>query len=458
MNITIKASEEKLSAPEVMIVEARNKKPSLKVVSEDGSVKTIHSLYDPEAEAKNIVNAFDFNGKGLLVVLGLGLGYHLRELERRFPHSRIIVIDASPEIFKLTVLHVETFDSNIQFIVGHSLDEVIKRISTHIIRGGMPQLSVFALPSLISAFPGYYRPILDVLENSIADEVAHSMNRIITMTEMTVDGLVNEEISLSMSINIGQLCFDLGLYSKAKYFFERSMDNNIDINSSIELNESVELDDMKTYWDACARHNAKRHIATENWQTEESFHKCGERDLDNLLKNMDENILLTGNEKVLEIGCGIGRLLKPFATLYPGMSLFGIDVSEEMIRKARLRLNEIENVELIRTSGKDLENFDDNSLDFVYSYVVLQHMPRKFVHTYFLEVARILNEKGSFVFQMPISTEEKKPPEPPDSDFRTVRFYSLEEMNLLCSSNGLNITKTSRCSEDSIWFSVNKKN
>jgi ubiquinone/menaquinone biosynthesis C-methylase UbiE len=110
----------------------------------------------------------------------------------------------------------------------------------------------------------------------------------------------------------------------------------------------------------------------------------------------------------------------------------------------------------MRTSGKDLRLFEDNSFDFVYSYVVLQHIPRKFVHNYFNEVSRILDEKGFFVFQMPMRTEEEKPPEPPDSDFRTVRFYSLEEMNMLCKSKGLNIAKTSRCNKDSLWFTVTK--
>ena len=59
---------------------------------------------------------------------------------------------------------------------------------------------------------------------------------------------------------------------------------------------------------------------------------------------------------------------------------------------------------------------------------------------------------------MPMRTEEEKLPESPDTDFRTVRFYSLEEVNLLCKSNGLTISKTSRCSEDSLWFTCRKIN
>ena len=394
------------------------------------------------------------------MVLGLGLGYHLRELERRFPDVRIIVVEAKPEIYRLAERHVEAFDNNITFMVNLSHDEVIKRIAVNIIRGGMLPLSIFALPSAVSAFPDYYTPILDVLKHSIADKVAQSIKRTITLIEMIVDGLVTENISSEMSANIGQICIDLSLYAKAKYFIEKSIavNKNDNIDSGNDLHESVELDDMKVYWDACARHNAKRHIATDNWESEDIFHKCGERDLVRLLENLDEEYLKAADKRVLEIGCGIGRILKPFAIRYPDLQLFGVDVSEEMIRKGRHRLKEIENVKLMRTSGNDLQLFEDNSFDFVYSYIVLQHIPRKFVNNYLNEVSRILNDDGVFVFQMPMSSEEKKPPEPPDTDFRTVRFYSLEEVNLLCRSNNLTISKTSRCSEDSLWFTCRKIN
>ena len=56
MNISTKERTRQESGSDFMIVEAKNKKPSLKVIAGDGSIKTFHSLYDPEAEAKNIIN------------------------------------------------------------------------------------------------------------------------------------------------------------------------------------------------------------------------------------------------------------------------------------------------------------------------------------------------------------------------------------------------------------------
>lgn len=442
---------------DISIVEAKNKKPSLKVVSDDGTVKTIHSLYDPEREAINIVNAFEFDGSGLLVVLGLGLGYHLRELEKRFPGAGIIVVEALPEIYELSKIHVAVFNSKIEFIVGVPHNEVIKRITALLIKRGIPSLSVFTLSSSVAAFSEYYRPIINSLENKMSESVSRKIERTMMLLEGMLSRLKYENISSKMSSRAGDLCFELGLYENAKYFYERTI--AIDsgrFGSFNDLAKGAELEDMKEYWDSCAQDNAMRHIATDDWQSEEVFHKCGERDLTNLLSNLDEEILTGNNKRALEIGCGIGRLLKPFAMRYPELELFGVDVSEEMVSKGRQRLNEFENIKLFRTGGKDLCMFDDNSFHFIYSYVVFQHIPRKFVHNYFKEVARIIDKDGCFVFQMPMLEEDKKPQEPPDSDFRTVRYYSLEEVHMLCRSKGLDVVKTSRCGKGSLWFKAVK--
>jgi len=74
---------------------------SLRVRGEDGSIRTLHSLYDPEREAETLVGSFSFSGRGILVVLGLGLAYHLKELSSRFPQAKMVVIEASRELYEI---------------------------------------------------------------------------------------------------------------------------------------------------------------------------------------------------------------------------------------------------------------------------------------------------------------------------------------------------------------------
>ena len=56
----------------IRLIETKQGDFTLKVCQDNGVSKTIHSLYDPEAEASSLVDNFKFDGKGILVVLGLG--------------------------------------------------------------------------------------------------------------------------------------------------------------------------------------------------------------------------------------------------------------------------------------------------------------------------------------------------------------------------------------------------
>ncbi|MGA7324023.1 MAG: class I SAM-dependent methyltransferase [Rhodomicrobium sp.] len=50
------------------------------------------------------------------------------------------------------------------------------------------------------------------------------------------------------------------------------------------------------------------------------------------------DLAVSGSETVLEIGCGTARNLIAAARYYPGARLYGLDVSEEMLRSARSKV------------------------------------------------------------------------------------------------------------------------
>ncbi|MBI4847512.1 MAG: glycosyltransferase [Nitrospirae bacterium] len=134
-------------------------------MGEDGAEKTIHSLYDPWAEATSIVGAFEFDGKGMLVVLGLGLGYHVAELVKKFPDAQVLVVEAHTEIYELARgSGVPLW--NVEFIVGLSSDEALREITGRQMKEGIKPVSVFALSSEVSAFPSYYQPIFSSLKKT----------------------------------------------------------------------------------------------------------------------------------------------------------------------------------------------------------------------------------------------------------------------------------------------------
>ena len=97
--------------------------------------------------------------------------------------------------------------------------------------------------------------------------------------------------------------------------------------------------------------------------------------------------------RALEIGCGPGRLLRPMSRHFG--EIHGVDVSDEMIARARERLKGIPHAHAHAGSGSDLAQFADSSFDYVYSYAVFQHIPsRDVVFSYLHEAVRVLKPGG----------------------------------------------------------------
>ncbi len=152
---------------------------------------------------------------------------------------------------------------------------------------------------------------------------------------------------------------------------------------------------METDWDKRAREDARYYIDTGHSKSEEAFEKSGEWDLES---HILQGIELSSNAAVLEIGCGIGRLLKPLARR--AAHVIGVDISSEMVRKARARLAEFPNIRIHKTEG-DLSMVESSSVDFCFSYVVFQHFPAKEpIFAYFEEASRVLRKGGIFRFQI----------------------------------------------------------
>lgn len=154
-------------------------------------------------------------------------------------------------------------------------------------------------------------------------------------------------------------------------------------------------DRMRNAWDRRARRNARRFIECARSGSDDAFWSSGLRDLDDLVLR---DLTLEPSTAALEIGCGIGRLLRPLSERVAQAT--GVDISGEMIRLGRAALADRPNVRLERTDG-DLSAVPDRSLDLVYSHIVFQHIPsRAAVSRYFAEAARVLKPGGVFRFQL----------------------------------------------------------
>lgn len=104
---------------------------------------------------------------------------------------------------------------------------------------------------------------------------------------------------------------------------------------------------------------------------------------------------------ILEIGCGIGRILRELYDQVPGRHCVGYDASEAMIREGKEYVGD-RNIELLKCAGEgeDLA-YQSDYFDFAFSIVVFQHIPSTpTVHRYITEMARMLKPGGRIRFQV----------------------------------------------------------
>lgn len=73
---------------------------SLQMPGETGRPVSLHSPKDPWKEAESLASGLAVTSSQPVVALGMGLGYHLlRLLPRLAPETRLIVVEAEPEVF-----------------------------------------------------------------------------------------------------------------------------------------------------------------------------------------------------------------------------------------------------------------------------------------------------------------------------------------------------------------------
>lgn len=104
------------------------------------------------------------------------------------------------------------------------------------------------------------------------------------------------------------------------------------------------------------------------------FFESGQRQVDEVMATcrncVDQDFQA---RRILDFGCGTGRLVVPFAM--QAQQVVGIDVSDSMLREAErnCRRCSLQNVVLLR-SDDSLSRLD-GTFDLVHSFIVFQHIP-----------------------------------------------------------------------------------
>ncbi|MCC6931770.1 MAG: glycosyltransferase [Deltaproteobacteria bacterium] len=142
---------------------------------------------------------------------------------------------------------------------------------------------------------------------------------------------------------------------------------------------------MRQEWDNRIKHDY-RYWMSDGINDDDAMFTVGERDLSIILSDVD--LIKAQDEIALELGCGVGRILKPLSRYYG--KVIGVDVSLAALEKAQQLLDPAANIELFLGNGFDLSGIGDESVDFAFSFASISIMPVDAIASYLIELARVL--------------------------------------------------------------------
>ncbi|GAB4290419.1 MAG: class I SAM-dependent methyltransferase [Oscillatoriaceae cyanobacterium] len=154
-------------------------------------------------------------------------------------------------------------------------------------------------------------------------------------------------------------------------------------------------------------------------------------------QRMLEYAKLPENAKVLDIGCGTGRLLRRLAAENRTLQGVGLDLSPQMLAEARVNNRYADRLMFREGNGESLP-FDNPQFDAVFNTISFLHYPHP--AKMLAEVARVLQPGGYFYLADTTVREEQ-------GDFHWnfspsgVRFYSPRRREELGREAGLAVVQ-----------------
>jgi len=166
----------------------------------------------------------------------------------------------------------------------------------------------------------------------------------------------------------------------------------------------MRLHALRRHWDAFGKSDPLWAILTapdkkgNRWSVDE-FLQTGRDEISALITYLDARALARRRHRALDFGCGAGRLTHALADHFDQVT--GLDIAPSMIDAARRLHAGIRNVEFRVNASNRLESVESDSVDLVYTLLVLQHMAPRYIRAYLAEFVRVLSPGGVLVFQLP---------------------------------------------------------
>lgn len=153
---------------------------------------------------------------------------------------------------------------------------------------------------------------------------------------------------------------------------------------------------MREDWDARALKDPARHIYRKHYPNTEALYRDGKNHAIALTSPILQRLAFDpAGKRILELGCGMGRLFPGFREL--GFDeVWGVDLSPEMLERGRT-MCPVTEATFVLGDGQTLEGLESQHFDYCFSYNVFTCIPSApIVMGYLSEVERVLRPGGAF--------------------------------------------------------------
>lgn len=166
----------------------------------------------------------------------------------------------------------------------------------------------------------------------------------------------------------------------------------------------MDLNELQKNWNKFGRTDPFWAIYTlpekkgNRWKLDEFF-ETGRREIDSVMEYIKSLGINLQRRRSLDFGCGVGRSTQALAIYFD--EVVGVDIAPSMLKLAKKYNRFGVKCKYFLNKADNLNLFADDSFDFIYSIIVLQHISPQISKGYIRDFLRILTPGGILIFQLP---------------------------------------------------------
>ncbi|KZE55740.1 hypothetical protein AV540_26165 [Brevibacillus parabrevis] len=195
----VKKVEDNKELQKYQIEMARNESPTLFIDIGNAHKMYVHSKYNPQNEAEKFINQFEVSSYNHILFYGIGLGYYVEELLRRYPNAEYSILEPSPETF-YRFLQTKSISNKMARLPNRMVvtddEEALKHFLYDFIKSIDKEILLIVNPVYEKIFVEQYQLFISTFREVIADKANYLHANLAFEKRWVLNSLKNLPITL----------------------------------------------------------------------------------------------------------------------------------------------------------------------------------------------------------------------------------------------------------------------